>query len=74
MGERPAASIRSYFCRVEDPRWDHTKQHQLIDIITIGICGVICGADSWVDLRGIWQVQGRVAEGISGVAQRNPFP
>ena len=50
MGERPAPSIRSYFCRVEDPRSDHTKQHQLIDIITIGICGVICGADSWVDL------------------------
>ena len=50
MGERPAPSIRSYFCRVEDPRSDHTKQHELIDIITIGICGVICGADSWVDL------------------------
>ena len=59
MGERPAPSIRSYFCRVEDPRSDHTKQHQLIDIITIGICGVICGADSWVDL----EVFGKSKEG-----------
>ena len=59
MGERAEPSIGSYFCRVEDPRSDHTKQHKLIDIITIGICGVICGADSWVDL----EVFGKSKEG-----------
>lgn len=51
MEERPAASITSYFCTLEDPRSDHTRRHKLIDIITIAICGVICGADSWVDLE-----------------------
>ncbi len=51
MEERPAASITSYFGSVVDPRSDHTRRHQLIDIITIAICGVICGADSWVDLE-----------------------
>jgi len=44
-------SITSYFCSLEDPRSDHTRRHQLIDIITIAICGVICGADNWVDLE-----------------------
>ena len=51
MWERPTASITSYFHSLEDPRSDHTKRHKLIDIITIAICGVICGADSWVDME-----------------------
>lgn len=33
---------------MEDPRVERTKQHKLIDIITIAICAVICGADTWV--------------------------
>jgi predicted transposase YbfD/YdcC len=36
---------------MEDPRSDHTRRHKLIDIITIALCGVICGADSWVDIE-----------------------
>jgi predicted transposase YbfD/YdcC len=51
MEETAGPSITTYFGRLEDPRSDHTKRHKLIDIITIAICGVICGADSWVDLE-----------------------
>lgn len=36
---------------MEDPRVDRTKRHKLIDILTIAICGVICGADSWVGIE-----------------------
>lgn len=36
---------------VEDPRIERTKLHQLIDVITIAICAVICGADSWVAIE-----------------------
>ena len=36
---------------MEDPRIDRTKRHQLLDIVTIAICGTICGADSWVDIE-----------------------
>ena len=36
---------------VEDPRVERTRQHKLIDIITIAICAVICGADTWVDIE-----------------------
>ena len=37
-----------YFGTLEDPRIDRCKRHQLLDIIAIAICAVICGADSWV--------------------------
>ena len=37
-----------YFEDLEDPRIDRCKRHSVLDIITIGICAVICGADTWV--------------------------
>ena len=33
---------------MDDPRVERTKQHKLIDIITIAIWFVICGADTWI--------------------------
>jgi len=44
-------TIADYFMGVEDPRIERTKRHQLIDVITIAICAVICGADSWVAIE-----------------------
>ena len=51
MEETQAPSITSFFSVLEDPRSDHTRRHKLIDIMTIAICGVICGADNWVELE-----------------------
>ena len=48
MGEGRKASIVECFGALEDPRIERCKRHQLLDIITIAICAVICGADSWV--------------------------
>jgi predicted transposase YbfD/YdcC len=36
---------------VVDPRVDRTKLHQLLDIITIAICAVICGTDDRVEVE-----------------------
>ncbi|MGB3760463.1 MAG: ISAs1 family transposase [Rivularia sp. (in: cyanobacteria)] len=44
-------TIADYFVDLEDPRIERTKRHQLIDVITIAICAVICGADSWVAIE-----------------------
>lgn len=44
-------SIGEHFNDLEDPRIDRTRHHRLLDIIAIAICGVICGADNWVDLE-----------------------
>lgn len=40
-----ALEITSIFATVEDPRIELTKQHQLVDILMIAVCGVICGAE-----------------------------
>ena len=51
MENTQTASLISIFSALEDPRIDRTKRHSLPDIITIAICAVICGADSWVDIE-----------------------
>lgn len=45
---RPRTSIGEHFATLTDPRRDHLKEHRLIDIVTIVLCAVICGADDWV--------------------------
>lgn len=51
MRLKPKQTIADYFADIEDPRIERTKRHKLIDIITIAICAVICGADSWVGIE-----------------------
>lgn len=52
LPDRPLAkvSLRECFADLKDPRRAHTRRHHLWDIIAITICGVISGADSWVDV------------------------
>jgi predicted transposase YbfD/YdcC len=45
---KPKITIADHFLGIEDPRIDRTKRHKLIDIMTIAIIAVICGADGWV--------------------------
>lgn len=51
MKLKPKITITDHFAKMEDPRVDRTKRHKLIDILTIAICAVICGADSWVAIE-----------------------
>lgn len=51
MSETPLGSISTHFGQVVDPRVERGKLHQLLDIITIAICAVICGADDWVEVE-----------------------
>jgi predicted transposase YbfD/YdcC len=41
------------FAQVHDPRVERTKEHLLLDIIVVVVCGVICGADNWVEIE-VW--------------------
>lgn len=43
--------LESIFAQVEDPRIERTKRHRLRDIIILAICGVICGAEGWVEIE-----------------------
>jgi predicted transposase YbfD/YdcC len=47
----PTSTIIEYFEQLEDPRIERTKLHLLIDIVTLTICAVICGADGPVDVE-----------------------
>lgn len=40
-------AIRHHFRKVKDPRINRHKQHQLLDIIVIALCAVLCGAKDW---------------------------
>jgi predicted transposase YbfD/YdcC len=51
MGDRPGTSIGEHFATLTDPRVERSKEHLLIDIVTIALCAVICGADDWVAIE-----------------------
>lgn len=44
-------ALETVFAQVEDPRIERTKQHRLRDILIIATCGVICGAEGWVEIE-----------------------
>lgn len=49
--EQHPLDLANYFAELEDPRIERTKQHILLDIIIIAICGMICGAEGWVEIE-----------------------
>lgn len=51
MKLKPKITIADHFTQMSDPRIDRTKRHNLIYILTIAICAVICDADSWVSIE-----------------------
>ena len=59
MPEPPIGHLIEHFSAIPDPRIDRQKAHSLIDILVVGICGAICGADSWVGIAEF----GRAKEG-----------
>jgi len=47
----PGSTITEHFATLTDPRIDHTKHHQLLDLLTIALCAIISGADEWVAME-----------------------
>jgi predicted transposase YbfD/YdcC len=46
-------SILHHFAALEDPRVERTRQHYLLDMVAIALCGVVCGANNWSALA-LW--------------------
>lgn len=44
-------SLTECFADLPDPRIDRCKRHDLDEILTIALCAVICGADSFVEME-----------------------
>ncbi|MBA3280825.1 MAG: ISAs1 family transposase [Acidimicrobiia bacterium] len=51
MDPLPAASLRAHFADLPDPRSGPALRHDLLDVVTIAVLAVLCGADSWVDVE-----------------------
>ncbi len=49
--------IATHFADLPDPRIDRCKRHDLLGIVTIALCGVICGADTWADIARFGQAK-----------------
>ena len=77
MEQDGAFSIGEHFSGLEDPRVDRTKRHQLLDIVIIAICGVICGADNWVDIEEFGKAKLRWLKGFlelpNGIPSHDTF-
>ena len=43
---------------MEDPRRGRPKCHELLDIIVINLCAVVCGADNWVEIEEFGKTKG----------------
>jgi predicted transposase YbfD/YdcC len=51
MAASPGSTITAHFATLTDPRVDRTKEHHLLDILTIALCAIISGADEWVAME-----------------------
>lgn len=51
MEEGIIRSLEAHFAKIKDPRIDRTKKHRLQDILLIAVCGIICGANGWVEIE-----------------------
>jgi predicted transposase YbfD/YdcC len=47
VNEEIPGSLHAHLRGLKDKRRGAGKRHKLIDILTIAICGIICGADDW---------------------------
>jgi predicted transposase YbfD/YdcC len=51
MAVRKLGTLLTHFQVLQDPRLERSRLHNLLDLLAITICAVICGADSWVDVQ-----------------------
>jgi predicted transposase YbfD/YdcC len=49
-GPHRMGALMEHFAALEDPRVERARAHALLAIVTIALCGVICGAESWVEI------------------------
>lgn len=45
------ASISVHFADLDDPRSSRSQVHPLINVVAIGLCAVICGAEAFTDME-----------------------
>ncbi len=51
MQTHPTRSLVEHFKSVSDPRMNRTKDHDLIDILIISVCTLLCGGETFNDME-----------------------
>ena len=62
MQSHPKLSLIQHFQHLPDPRVQRTRDHDLIDILLIALCSLLCGGESFNDMEDFglpWQRGGR---------------
>lgn len=44
-------TLIEHFSKLEDPRVERNKKHELIDVIVLCVCAVVSGANGWSDIE-----------------------
>jgi predicted transposase YbfD/YdcC len=77
MIQEQRLSLADHFEELVDPRIDRTKKHQLLDIVIIAVCAVICGADDWVGVERFGRAKqswlGTILELPNGIPSHDTF-
>jgi predicted transposase YbfD/YdcC len=50
MPARWPLKVTEYFQEITDPRRDLGKRHELLDVLILGLSGMLCGCESWMDV------------------------
>jgi predicted transposase YbfD/YdcC len=53
----PIESLITILREVPDPRVDRTKEHDLVEILLIALCTILCGGDSFYDMEEFAEVR-----------------
>ncbi len=70
-------SLLTHFATLDDPRVERTKLHPLVNILTIAICAVICGAESWDEIAAFGEARadwfGTFLDLVHGIPSHDTF-
>ena len=51
MQKHPKLSLIEHFKELTDPRVERTKEHDLIDVLIIAVCCLLCAGESFNDME-----------------------
>src|ERR1043165_5938840 len=57
MQTHPELSIIEHFKTLNDPRVDRSKDHDLIDVLVVAVCCLLCGGGSFNDMEDFGQAK-----------------
>jgi predicted transposase YbfD/YdcC len=70
-------TIKHHFRKIKDPRIDRRKKHELLDIIVIALCAVVCGAKDWQQIEAFGRQRldwfGRFLKLSNGIPSHDTF-